>query len=140
MSQVLDAATGTAPAEAPSGLKPVKVNNRVRRVDGSGTITTVAGTTAGFSGDGGPATAAQMSAPSDVAVLPDGSILISDSNNNRIRKIDTSGIITTVAGTGAASDEPSSVSDEEPIAHTADLFSCCVCWNSCRRTNFCRDE
>ena len=93
---------GVAPLPGGGYLVADQVNNRVRRVNGSGTITTVAGTTAGFSGDGGPATAAQMSAPSDVAVLPDGSILISDSNNNRIRKIDTSGIITTVAGTGAA--------------------------------------
>ena len=93
---------GVAPLPGGGYLVADQVNNRVRRVNGSGTITTVAGTTAGFSGDGGPATAAQMSAPSDVAVLPDGSILISDSNNNRIRKVDTSGIITTVAGTGAA--------------------------------------
>ncbi len=93
---------GVAPLPGGGYLIADQVNNRVRRVDGSGTITTVAGTTAGFSGDGGPATSAQMSAPSDIAVLPDGSFLISDSNNNRIRKVSSSGIITTVAGTGAA--------------------------------------
>lgn len=79
-------------------------NNRVRRVAPDGTITTIAGTgVAGFSGDGGAATQAELNAPSDAARLPDGSILIADSNNNRVRRVAPDGTITTVVGTGAAS-------------------------------------
>ena len=78
-------------------------NQRVRKVDGSGTITTVAGTgTAGFSGDGGPATSAQLNFPVGVAVDGSGNLYIADSTNNRVRKVDGSGTITTVAGTGTA--------------------------------------
>jgi sugar lactone lactonase YvrE len=76
-------------------------NQRVRRVDRDGVITTVAGDgIGGFVGDGGPATSAQLSRPTDVAVAPDGSLYIADYGNNRIRRVDTHGIITTVAGTG----------------------------------------
>ncbi|MCK9929380.1 protein kinase [Frankia sp. Mgl5] len=78
-------------------------NHRVRRVDRDGIVTTVAGNgIAGFSGDGGPATRAQLQAPSDIAVAGDGSLYIADSSNNRVRRVDTHGIITTVAGTGEA--------------------------------------
>jgi len=76
-------------------------NNRIRRVSPNGTITTVAGTgTFGFSGDGGPATAAQIAAPRGIATLPDGTILLPDSGNHRVRRISPTGVITTVAGTG----------------------------------------
>ncbi|MCL5994749.1 MAG: hypothetical protein M1546_01685, partial [Chloroflexi bacterium] len=79
-----------------------EVGQRVRRVDASGVITTVAGTgTPGFSGDGGPATSAMLSDPHAVAVAPDGTLYIADRSNHRIRRVDTNGIITTVAGTGA---------------------------------------
>jgi streptogramin lyase len=62
-------------------------------------ITTIAGTgTAGFSGDGGPATSAMLNQPRDVEVAPDGTIYIADTNNNCVRMIDASGTITTVAG------------------------------------------
>jgi hypothetical protein len=79
--------------------------NRIRRVDANGVITTVAGngTPAGgpvFSGDGGPATAAALNQPEGVAVRPDGSIVISDSTNERVREVDTVGVIRTLAGTG----------------------------------------
>ncbi|MBJ7519597.1 MAG: hypothetical protein JHC84_07870 [Solirubrobacteraceae bacterium] len=78
-----------------------QVNHRVRRVAVDGTITTVAGNgTAGFSGDGGAATAAQLSAPSGLAIAADGSILIADANNNRIRRVTPGGVISTVAGGG----------------------------------------
>jgi sugar lactone lactonase YvrE len=76
-------------------------NNRVRKVDSNGIITTVAGNgTAGFSGDGGPATSAQLWYPLAVAVDRAGNLFIADSHNSRIRRVDTNGIITTVAGNG----------------------------------------
>jgi uncharacterized protein (TIGR03437 family) len=77
-------------------------NHRIRRVDASGTIRTIAGNgIQGFSGDGGPATAAQLSQPYRVAVDGAGNLYIADYGNNRIRKVNTSGIISTVAGNGA---------------------------------------
>ncbi len=74
---------------------------RVRKVDTSGIITTVAGSGAlGFSGDGGPATGAAFNAPNAVAVDGAGNLFIADQTANRVRKVNTSGIITTVAGNG----------------------------------------
>lgn len=76
-------------------------NSRVRRVElSSGTITTVAGGGLAGLGDGGPATAAQLDSPTDVAVAPDGSFVIADAWTNRIRRVDLGGAITTVAGSG----------------------------------------
>ena len=76
-------------------------NHRIRKVDAAGTITTVAGTgTAGYGGDAGPATAAQLNSPYGVAVDSSGNLYIADTFNNRIRKVDAAGTITTVAGTG----------------------------------------
>ena len=78
-------------------------NNRIRRLTSDGTITTIAGSaTSGYSGDGGPATAATLRAPTGVQVDSAGNIYISDTSNYRIRKVDTNGIITTVAGNGSA--------------------------------------
>src|SRR5215203_4949721 len=72
----------------------------VRKVNPDGTITTVAGTgEAGFSGDGGPATKAQLNVPFAVAADREGNLYITDENNFRIRKVDKDGIITTFAGT-----------------------------------------
>ena len=77
------------------------VNHRIRKVDTGGTITTVAGTgAAGFSGDDGPATSAQLNFPYGVALDGAGNLYIADTVNNRIRKVDTNGAITTVAGGG----------------------------------------
>ena len=76
-------------------------NHVVRRVDASGTITTVAGTgEMGYSGDGGSAVEAQLDTPRGVEVDSDGNLYISDSLNHRIRRVDASGTITTVVGTG----------------------------------------
>jgi len=81
-------------------------NNRIRKMDSSGIITTVAGSgptgwgQGGYSGDGGPATQAQLDGPFRVAVDASGNLYIADFRNNRIRKVYTSGIITTVAGSG----------------------------------------
>jgi uncharacterized protein (TIGR03437 family) len=74
-------------------------NNRIRKVS-NGTITTVAGTgKAGFSGDNGPATSAQLSFPTGVATDSGGNLYIADQQNHRIRKV-SDGTITTVAGNG----------------------------------------
>jgi serine/threonine-protein kinase len=76
-------------------------NHAVRRIGTDGSITTVAGTgEPGFSGDGGPATAAQLERPQDVAVASDGTLYITDAVNNRIRRVTPDGVISTVAGTG----------------------------------------
>ncbi len=77
--------------------------NRVRRIDRkSGRIFTTAGTgQAGYSGDGGPAVAAKLNEPGDLAFDAEGNLYVSDTGNNRVRRIDLeSGIITTFAGTG----------------------------------------
>ncbi|MDY6792391.1 MAG: Ig-like domain-containing protein, partial [Thermodesulfobacteriota bacterium] len=84
-------------------------NHRIRKVDPAGLMTTVAGTgggywmgyaQGGFSGDGGPGIEAELDNPTDVAIDSSGNLYIADQRNNRIRKVDTSGIITTVAGSG----------------------------------------
>ena len=76
-------------------------NYRIRKVDSTGTITTVAGTgQSGFDGDGGPAVQAQLRSPAGVAVDGSGNLYIADRDNHRIRKVDPTGTITTVAGTG----------------------------------------
>jgi uncharacterized protein (TIGR03437 family) len=77
-------------------------NNRVRRVATDGTIATVAGNgIAGFSGDGGPATSAELNGPSGAALDGSGNLYVADTYNHRIRRITPSGIITTFAGNGA---------------------------------------
>ena len=77
-------------------------NNVIRMVNGAGIISTIAGTgVAGFSGDGGAATSAKLSSPTGVAVDATGNVFISDLGNNRVRKINTSGIISTYAGGGS---------------------------------------
>jgi len=81
-------------------------NNRIRKVTAAGIISTIAGNgTAGYSGDGGPATSAQLSLnqyanPKGVAVDAAGGVYFSDFNNNRVRKVTPSGTITTTAGNG----------------------------------------
>ncbi len=79
-------------------------NNRIRKINTSGIISTIAGytTAPGFSGDGGIATSAQLSGPNGVVADAAGNIFIADYYNNRIRKINTSGFINTIAGTSTA--------------------------------------
>ena len=78
-------------------------NHRIRKVT-AGIISTVAGTgVAGFSGDGGLATAAAINTPYGMSVDASGNIFICDYNNFRVRKVNTAGIMSTIAGTGAGS-------------------------------------
>ena len=74
----------------------------VRKVTSAGTISTVAGNGGtGYSGDGGPATAAQLNGPSALAVDPAGNLYIAQLGDSRVRMVSTSGVISTIAGTGA---------------------------------------
>ena len=83
-------------------------NHRIRKVDSNGIITTIAGNGQYcprwqwqcFAGDGGPATQAMLNNPWGVAVDSIGNIYIAESGGTRIRKVDTTGIITTVAEAG----------------------------------------
>ena len=80
-------------------------NHRIRRLDRStGTITTVVGTgSPGFGGDGGQGAVARLNGPSAVAVDQDQNLLITDSLNNRVRRVDAAtGVVTTVAGNGTS--------------------------------------
>ena len=78
------------------------VNNRVRKINTSGIITTFAGNgSSGYSGDGGNATAAEINHPDGIAIDNDGNMYIADWYNNVVRKVDTFGIITTIAGNGS---------------------------------------
>lgn len=105
-------ACGTAQLDTPFAVAVDKMHNvyisdsrsyRIRKVDASGTISTIAGTgVAGFGGDNGPATLAQIKQPFGIFVDDTGNVLFADANNNRIRKISTTGIITTIAGNGVA--------------------------------------
>lgn len=90
-------------AVGPDGSLFITVGSLIRRVGTDGIITTIAGGngTPGFSGDGGPATAARISSAVRIAVGPDGSLFFVDQGNLRIRRIGTDGIITTVAGNGS---------------------------------------
>src|SRR5262249_12046010 len=76
-------------------------NGRMRKV-ANGVISTIAGNgNFGFSGDGGPATSAQLSYPYGVAVDANGNVYIADAENGRVRKVAADGIISTVAGNGS---------------------------------------
>lgn len=78
-------------------------NNRIRHFKSGGSVTTLAGNgVGGFCGDDGPATSACLNGPEAVALDENGNLLIADTFNNRIRKVNTSGIISTVAGNGTA--------------------------------------
>jgi RHS repeat-associated protein len=100
----LDVTTGIAVGADGSVYVADQVQNRVRRISPDGIITTLAGTgVAGYSGDGGSATLAQLNNPGGVAVGPDGSVYISDFLNWRLRGVRPDGTITTVAGNGDSS-------------------------------------
>jgi uncharacterized protein (TIGR03437 family) len=102
------------PATAPATMNPWDVaadnagnfyftdsgNMRVRKVDASGNISTVAGGGANNPGDGGPAINAQLANPVGLAIDSSGNLYFTDMGTNRVRKVSTSGIITTIAGNG----------------------------------------
>ena len=76
-------------------------NQRVRVIATNGVITTFAGNgLGGYSGDGGPAIAAELALPRGLMVLSSGAVIFADSNNQRLRMVDARGIITTIAGSG----------------------------------------
>src|SRR5207248_6185647 len=80
-------------------------NDIIRRIDPRGPehvpITVVGNGATGFAGDNGPALRAQLDTPDGVAIAPDGDLVVADSHNDRIRRIDRpTGVITTVAGSG----------------------------------------
>jgi hypothetical protein len=78
--------------------------DRIRKVTPVGVISTIAGNgSKGYGGDWGPATAAQLSYPNGVAVDSEGNIYIADTENWRIRKVSSDGMIRTIAGTGSSS-------------------------------------
>lgn len=104
---VLDWPSGLAVDPAGNVYVAEQGNHRVRKIDAvSGVITTIAGWGpaglggGGFGGDGGPATAALLKEPNQVALDPAGNVYVLDAGNTRIRKISPDGIITTAAGTG----------------------------------------
>lgn len=98
---ILNAASGTAMDSAGNLYIADYGNHVIRKVGTNGMATIVAGTgSASFSGDGGAATNAGLFSPIDVILDSAGNLLIADSSNNRIRKVDTNGVISTVAGNG----------------------------------------
>lgn len=93
------------------------LNNRIRKVNSSGIITTFAGqSAAGYSGDGGQATLAKLTNPTSVAVDKIGNVYIADNGNSVVRKVDTVGVISTIAGNGT-----SGYSGDSGIATSAQL-------------------
>jgi sugar lactone lactonase YvrE len=88
-------------AVGPAGEIYIAEGNRIREIKKDGLITTLAGTgTAGNGGDGGPSAKAQLNTPQGLAVDSAGNVYIADTLNNRVRRVDLDGTITTVAGTG----------------------------------------
>jgi DNA-binding beta-propeller fold protein YncE len=79
-------------------------NHVIRKLDRQGKLTIFAGSVAGFGGEGGLATSAQLSLPMAVTAAPDGSVYVSDAGNSRIRQITPDGKIKTIAGFGPAAD------------------------------------
>ncbi len=109
--------------EAPDGSTWIveRSANRVRRIAADGTITTVAGGSQGFSGDGGPATAAQLGLPRGIAFGPDGTAYLADTNNWRVRAIAPDGTISTVAGSGVRGAPIEGAAIASPFDHPVDV-------------------
>jgi len=104
----VDALIGQPTAVAVSSLGEVYLadswNGLIRKIDLDGIITTVAGTgTPGYSGDGGPALAAQIGQVTDLLFASSVDLILADNSTRRVRRIDTSGRIETIAGNGYVS-------------------------------------
>jgi sugar lactone lactonase YvrE len=91
-------------------------NRRIRRIGPDGIITTYAGNGQnGFAGDGGPATQASFRLPWAVAVTPNGDLLVADLTDHRVRRVESNGVISTLAGTG----RPASSGDGGPAVQAS---------------------
>src|SRR6478752_5432093 len=102
ITQTVGVPQGVAPDGIGGFYLSSSTHNQVYRVSAEGILTVVAGNgTPGYSGDGGPAIAAQFHYIHALAVDASGNIFVADTNNNRVRKINSEGIVTTVAGSGA---------------------------------------
>ncbi|MCA2977989.1 MAG: hypothetical protein INH37_06875, partial [Myxococcaceae bacterium] len=101
LGALLNTPTGVAVAADGSVFIADSGNHRIRKVAPNGVISTVAGLgTCGDSGDGALATLAQLCQPNDVMVLPGGVLVVADTGNHRLRRLDASGVISALAGTG----------------------------------------
>jgi sugar lactone lactonase YvrE len=108
------------------------LNHRIRKIDKDGVITTIAGNPTGanpsgspagsFGGDGGPAISAQLNQPHGVAVDSKGNVYIADSLNNRIRKIDTSGVINTIVGSDNKKGRPDGPAETAVLKFPKSMF------------------
>ena len=96
-------------------------NDRIRKVAPNGIITTIAGSVAGFAGDGGPASAARLNGPASIVLDSSGNLFFTEIVNWRVRKIAANGTISTVAGTGRCQTQ----SGDGGFATSADS---CPCW------------
>lgn len=107
---------------------PDAANNRVRKIDADSIINTIAGTgTAGYNVDSGAALTTLLYNPSSVAVDTAGNIYIADQRNQRIRKVDTGGVMTVIAGiglTGYSGDDSAAINAKlnNPVSVAADTF------------------
>src|SRR5438094_443785 len=103
-TQYFDRTEGITPDGAGGFYFSSSPENRVYRVAADGVLSLIAGTgTSGFSGDGGPAVSARLSYPGNLVVDGGGNLYIADWGNDRIRKVNTEGIISTIAGKGGGS-------------------------------------
>lgn len=102
----------------------LREGNAIYRLDAkSGLMYRFAGTgEKGFTGDGGDARMAKLSGPKGVACAPDGSLYIADTENHAIRRVDRSGVITTIAGTGARGDGPDGDPKKAGLARPHGVF------------------
>jgi len=113
-----------------------RLNHRIRKIDSKGIVTTYAGTSDGFSGDGGPATAAQLSGPISFVIDYTGSMVIGDNQNNVLRRVNANtGIITTIAGVhgggSLANNIPATTAEIHPefmyLDRSGNIYYSCFC-------------
>ena len=125
----LDSPTGVAVDGAGNLYIADRDNNRIRKVDSTGTITTIAGTGEdAFGGDGGPATEAQLDNPWDVVTDGSGNLYIADYDNHRIRKVDSTGTITTVAGSSESAGSAGAASAGMAARRSRPSYSAPLAW------------